>query len=237
MCTWIINSNTHYVLASDPRADTFRSNMQNYDARDAPAGRTDIQRYGTAGLGLDLTAEAWPSLDQTFNPGSSDPRVDAPNRPACEHVSEVLCLSKTFLRHHPVDLLVLGDLDATRHDVWLDQIIRSQNQPQQVFEFWTEDCLLREEGPVSKVRVTHWTEAGYRTTCRLLNATQVGGVVDLPWLLVVRYKSNDFDKDRTWPHAGEGVCRPMNNCLRPTGIPGAAYRRNLDSDGVKLLFP
>jgi hypothetical protein len=54
----------------------------------------------------------------------------------------------------------------------------------------------------------------------MINALQVGGVVDRTWLVVARH----HDKDLSWPEWPEKVTRPMQNCLRPTGIPKAAYR-------------
>jgi hypothetical protein len=74
-------------------------------------------------------------------------------------------------------------------------------------------------------------------TCRLINATQVGGVIDLVWLVVVRSKRTTDKQEFKWPNAGPEVSRPMNNCLQPTNIPRAAYKHQLDTDAKKLLCP
>jgi hypothetical protein len=175
-----------------------------------------------------LTAEAWPTLTQAFASGSRDILHDAPNRPDCPQVPEIRRLPHNFLTKHPVDLIVLGDLTVDQHAAWLDNIRHARRPPRLIFEFWNENNLFSAEGPVTKEQVTRWNDASYQSTCRMINATQVGGVVDRRWLVVVRYRSEDDMHDTKWPELGEKVSRPMNNCLRPSGIPYAAYHKVQD---------
>jgi hypothetical protein len=209
-------------------ADTFQCDIHNYKARSAPTGLSDIKCFGTAGLGLDLTAEAWPTLMQTFASGGKDRLLGAPNRPDCLQVDDIRRLSNNFLIQHPVHLLVLGDLNFAQHEAWLDRIKLAQSPPQLLFELWTEDQLFSETGPVAKSQVIKWEEAKYHTTCRLINATQVGGVLDRRWLVVVHYRSEQVEPELRWPNLGLEISRPMNNCLRPSGIPYMAYRKGKD---------
>jgi hypothetical protein len=204
-------------------ADTLQSDVHHYDSRSAPAGQTVFERYGTAGLGLDLTAEAWPSLEQVFISGGKGLFSDVPCRPECPQVPDVRRLPSVFLDLYPVDLLLLGDLDTIKHSAWLVRITRATKRPRLVIEFWEEDKLFSDEGPVSKLQVTKWQEAGYRSTCRLVNATQTGGVVDRNWLVVIWDEAGSKQQDFSWPSLGEVVSRPMNNCLRPVGVPYSAY--------------
>jgi hypothetical protein len=144
---------------------------------------------------LDLTAEAWPNLEQVFLSGGKGLFRDVPYRPECPQVPEVRRLPNTFLDHHPVDLLLLGDLDNDKHSAWLARIVHAQSRPRLVFEFWAEAQLFSEEGPVSKAQVTKWQDAHYRSTCRLINAIQVGGVVDRSWLVVIRDGAPDDQQE------------------------------------------
>jgi hypothetical protein len=105
-----------------------------------------------------------------------------------------------------------------------------------IVEFWGEMALFDEGGPVAKAAVTRWEQQGYSTSCKNLNSTQVGGVVDRYWLIIVHYRSTLLDPELDWPEVSEEVCRPMSNCLRPTGVPGRAYRHDLDSDKAKLAY-
>jgi hypothetical protein len=212
-------------------ADTLQSDVHNYESRTAPTETSSIKTYGTAGLGLDLTAEgAWPTLSQIFVAGGKAQLSDTPGRPPCLQVADVHRLPNTSLCKHPVDLLVLGNLDAGGHAAWLKRIQHATTPPRLLFEFWPENALFSEEGPVSKGQVTKWDDAQYHTTCRLINATQVGGVVDRRWLVVIRHRNDWKKQESQWPALGPEVASPMNNCLRPSGIPHAAYRRRTKSD-------
>jgi hypothetical protein len=79
-------------------ADILHEDIHNYELRKAPTGQAVLSTYDTAGLGLDLTAEASPTLTQSFMSGGQDISFDAPKRPLCTHVDEVRRLSCTFLK-------------------------------------------------------------------------------------------------------------------------------------------
>jgi hypothetical protein len=143
----------------------------------------------------------------------------------CCQVAKVRRLPRSYLQQRPVDLLALGNLGAEQHAAWLERVKYTHSPPRFVFEFWPENSLFSDSGPVSKVQVTKWSNAQSKSTCRLINSTQVGGVVDRRWLVVIRYRSRKNERDLKWPNLGGEVTRPMNNCLRPNGIPYAAYRR------------
>jgi hypothetical protein len=69
--------------ASDPRASDLVWDIHNYDSRLAPTATPWAKTYGTAGLGLDLSAEAWPALTQVFRSKATCVPYDSPGRPAC----------------------------------------------------------------------------------------------------------------------------------------------------------
>jgi hypothetical protein len=161
---------------------------------------------------------------------------ETPGRDKCLELPPVERLPAEVLQLHPVDVLVLGDLTNARSYAWLSRVELGLPRPRMIIEFWGEMALFDEGGPVSKSGITLWEEQGYSTSCRNINSTQVGGVVDRYWLVVVRYRSTLLDPELEWPEVGEGVCRPMSNCLRPTGIPGTAYRHDLDTDKAKLAY-
>jgi hypothetical protein len=202
-------------------ADNFSKDVDNYEARSAPTQSTTYTSFGTAGLGLDTTKEAWATLTQVFYSESKPFDQICPGHPSTTFVGHMDRLSVSFLNTSPVDILLLGDLDTRRDTDWLQRVIHAQRPPRLVLEFWNEEALLSEAGPVSKKLVTEWQAAGYGSTCSLLNATQVGGVVDRTWLLVARHTC----KNLRWPEWHRKVVRPMQNCLRPTGIPWVAYIR------------
>jgi hypothetical protein len=106
-------------------------------------------------------------------------------------------LPKDILKQYPVDLLVLGDLDSNRLRTWQDIVAKAELPPIFVIKFWEENMLFREDGPVTKTSVTHWDKLGYATSCRTVNSTQVGGVIDRYWLVVVRDK-NIKHEDTVW---------------------------------------
>jgi hypothetical protein len=212
------------ALAVDMTAALLQDDVHNYESRLAPTGRPELFRYGSAGLGIDLTAEAWPDLEQVFLSGGKGLFRDVPYRPECPQVPDVRRLPNTFLDDQPIDLLAWGDLTVEKHAAWLSRITRAEFKPSLVFEFWQEDQLFSEAGPVSKIQVTKWEEVHYRSTCRLINATQMGGVVDRNWLVVIHDRARSEQQDLSWPKLGPLVSRPMNNCLRPSGIPYSAYR-------------
>jgi hypothetical protein len=192
----------------------------NYEARSAPNQSTTYTSFRTAGLGLDTTREAWATLTQVLYSESKPLEQVCPGHPPTPFVGHMDRLGVNSLDMSPVDILLLGDLDTRRDLDWLKRVNCARQAPRLVLEFWNEDALLSEAGPVSKKVVTEWEVAGYGSTCSLLNAIQAGGVVDRMWLIVARHLS----KSLHWPEWREKVVRPMQNCLRPTGIPRGAYR-------------
>jgi hypothetical protein len=106
---------------------------------------------------------------------------------------------------HPVDLPVLGDMEKANHAAWLARIAIAKDTPALLFEFWEDQAVLLPEGPMSKQVVTEWSECSYNSTCLMLNSTQVGGVVDRPWLIVARYKSDEHTEELQWPGTTDPV--------------------------------
>jgi hypothetical protein len=196
-----------------------------------------VHRYGSAGLGLDVTSEAWLNMVQVFCSEDCDPNTDTPNRPSLNHQQPVQRLKHDFLVTYPVDLLVLGDLSLAQSQEWRLQISNTTASPKIVYEFWPEHQLAQADGPMSKQAVTGWEELGYQSNCCIVNATQVGGVVNRPWLIVVRYHENFLRTRWLWLPITEEIRRPMDNCLRPTGIPFAAYRTDLQTAKARLAHP
>jgi hypothetical protein len=176
-------------------------------------------------------------LTQVFLSDAKALAMDAPQRPPCLQVPQVQRLPQDFLALNPADMLVLGDLTEPTHGLWLDRVKQSPAPPSLVIEFWPDHTLISNDGPVSKIWATRWEEANYETTCRLLNATQVGGIIDLDWLVVIQSRRNTVWQELTWPATGHVVNRPMNNCLRPANIPRAAYKFDRQSDALKVLHP
>jgi len=196
--------------------------VEHYEYRTHKDRQIAFRTYGTSGLGLDLTAEAWPSLTQVFSAGSHDAYASCPGRPTCPLLPAVDRLRKGALSSTPVDLLVLGDLSPERLQGWLGRVKNTELKPKLILEFWDPYWVLKETGPMAKQTVTKWSREGYQTTCRTLNGLQVGGVVDRAWLVVARIPADALN-GWAWPHFPAQVIRPMSNCLRPTGVPWSAY--------------
>lgn len=207
-------------------AFNFIKDVQNYEARSAPSQLSDYSTFGSAGLGIDTAFAAWSTLTQSFYSESLPFSRTCPGHPPAPFVGHMERLGDGFLNLHPVELLLLGDLSPSRHKHWLTRIAKASQRPRLVLEFWPEDHILSEVGPVSKNCVSDWEEHGYGSTCSLLNALQVGGVVDRTWLVVARH----IAKNLSWPEWHGTVIRPMQNCLKPVGIPKAAYRPDSNPD-------
>jgi hypothetical protein len=161
-------------------SDNFSSDIHNYGSKPAPTGVPSLKRYGTAGMGIDLSPEAWPAMQQVFSSDSKDHSKDLPGRPQCTHVPGVMRLPLNVLDTHPVDLLLLGELEQSSHAAWMERVAHATEAPSLLFEFWEDRAVLLPEDPMSKQVVTKWEELKYNSTCIRLNATQVGGVVDRP---------------------------------------------------------
>ncbi len=80
-------------------------------------------------MGIDLTAEAWPSLIQVFRSEAKDYTHDLPGRPTCPHLREVERLPRPILNEYPVELLVLGDLSPARHQAWRERVAFADAPP------------------------------------------------------------------------------------------------------------
>jgi hypothetical protein len=133
-------------------------------------------------------------------------------------------LPKDCLDSIPIDLLVLGDLSPARSHEWLQRIPgQGIPVPKLVLEFWDAFWVIKATGPIAKGSVTERAKKGYQSTCQMINALQVGGVVNRPWLVVARVHEHEW-AEWTWPLIPAEVTRPMNNCLRPANIPRSAYR-------------
>jgi hypothetical protein len=143
-------------------------------------------------------------------------------------VADVRRTTMDFLSGHPVELLVLGNLNEMTSEVWLRRIPGDQKieTPQLVLEFWDPWHIARNsDGPMSKLVTTRWTTLGYNSSCISANATQVGGVVDRKWLICSRiFRQAKIGPD--WPELPQEIIRPMANCLRPVGVPGSAYLKS-----------
>jgi hypothetical protein len=102
-------------------------------------------------------------------------------------------LPKDCLVSTPINLLVLGDLSLARSYEWL-QRIASQGKPgpKFVLEVWDAFWVIKATGPMAKGTVTKWAKKGYQSTCQTVNALQVGGVVDRPWLVVARVHKHEW---------------------------------------------
>jgi hypothetical protein len=140
-----------------------------------------VHRYGTFGLGIELTVESWPRLDPIFSGGDDDVPTYF-NRPPCAPVpSTVTRMSKQYLRRHPVDLLVLGNLDVRSLRDWMLRIPRlgDPTAPKLVVEYWDPWFITRNtDGPMPKLAITQWDKKGYSSTCKTVDAMRAGGVID-----------------------------------------------------------
>ena len=95
-----------------------------------------VHTYGTYGLGMYVTAVAWPGLLQVFTGGNSK-LYDSVDRPTCTVIDDVRRLSKNFLTAHPVDMLVLGNVDVTLEKEWYERLpSRGALSPSLVVEYW-----------------------------------------------------------------------------------------------------
>jgi hypothetical protein len=89
--------------------------VTSYDFKQETAHSSRVSTFATAGLGLDLTIEAWPTLTQTFLSDTALVPVNGPGRPRCLLLPLVDRLPKQVLSRHPADMLVLGNLTPPRH--------------------------------------------------------------------------------------------------------------------------
>jgi hypothetical protein len=104
---------TPILHVSNPgTADNFSKDVDNYEARSAPNQSTTYTSFGTAGLGLDTTGEAWATLTQVFYSESKPFEQICPGHPMTTFVGHKDRLRGSFLNNSPVDILLLGDQDT-----------------------------------------------------------------------------------------------------------------------------
>jgi hypothetical protein len=205
-----------------PYQRRYERNTPKYSSVEAYETRTDVDvlplitTYGAYGLEADLTPVAWPKLHQLFTGG--DPKVDLSfNRPDCLMVEEILRAPRDLLRQHPVELLVLGNLDKPTMDAWLSPVPgrKYTGTPKLILEFWEPWYVTRNtDRPMLKLVTTRWDNLGYPFSCISANATQVlGGVVNRKWLICSRILCQ-AKVGLDWPELPqEVICPTMANCL------------------------
>jgi hypothetical protein len=115
-------------------ADDLIDDIHNYASQLAPNATVWARTFGSSGLGLDLTLEAWPTLHQTFRSETTGVTSDTPGRDECLELPNVERLPLDVLRRHPVDVLVLGDLTDVRSIEWLTRVEQGLPRPRMVFE-------------------------------------------------------------------------------------------------------
>jgi hypothetical protein len=186
---------------------------EHYEYRTHKNRQIAFHTYGKSGLGMDLTAKAWPSLTQVFSAGSGQLSwtTDLPRAPCSRPPPKGCALLRSS---RPAR--TWGFKSGT--PAWMAH----QSEEYRSKTFWDPYWVLKETGLMAKRTVTKWSCEGYQRTCRTLHGLQVGGVVDRSWLVVARIPADALNR-WAWPHFPEPVTRPMSNCLRPTGVPWSAY--------------
>jgi hypothetical protein len=105
--------------------------IHGYDQCDDIEAVLPAHAYDTYGLCLDLTAAAWPGLHQGST-GSNPMLYDYVAQPACSVIDDMRQLAKGYWIAHPVNLLLLGNLDVPQEKEWLcwipSQFILSPHQ-------------------------------------------------------------------------------------------------------------
>jgi hypothetical protein len=139
------------------------SSVEAYETRDDDAVAPLFETYGTYGLGIDLTSVAWPKMRQSFTEGDVKQREAFTTPPSGEDI-DIDRIPRSYLRQHPVDLLVLGNLNRDAHEAWMQRIpgLRFKQTPDMILEFWEPWYITRNsDGPMSKLVVTRWNTLGY----------------------------------------------------------------------------
>lgn len=184
-----------------------------------------LDRYSTYGVvdgGLNLMCQAVSSLKCLW-------MVDRPAEPrALNNVTKLRVkglpqFTAELLAQQPVDMLFMEHYDRTNvnycfETAWDSAVFQTSPtaQPAVVIEAWTSRASLWQYGPVCKVAVTRWSEAGYETRCRDVSATEVGGAVSQQRLMVIRLKAGT---EWNWaPLEQMEHPRPMSNLLDPPGL-------------------
>jgi hypothetical protein len=122
-------SDLFFIKETEPRADNFINDVLNFEAREAPKDQPAVRCYGTAGMGLDVAAEAWPNMNQVFCSEDCDPTIDTPGQPTMRYQPTVQRTPVYLLRDNPIDLLLLGDLSPSRSEEWRVRISHATTKP------------------------------------------------------------------------------------------------------------
>ena len=135
----------HYLLTSQCIFTTGRTalpfssptdDIHGYDQRVDVEAVPLVHTYGTYGMGMDLTAAAWPGLLQVFTGGDSK-IYDYVGRPECTVIDDIRRISKGYLIAHPIDMLILGNMDANQERDWFSRLpTRESLAPSLIIEYW-----------------------------------------------------------------------------------------------------
>jgi hypothetical protein len=141
------------------------------------------------------------------------PNLGQPNR-----------LKKRFLDSHPVDcLLIEGETCAS----WIPWILGASdaNRPQAILSFINKDTLDHDDGPLPKAQRKILQKLGYDVRYWYLNAWELGAALDLSTVGMVWYRTEDPTAEIPVPRSSALPVRPMNNLLKPFGIPAKAWAK------------
>jgi hypothetical protein len=127
-------------------ADKLEDDVHAYEHRIDQPTTTLFSTFGSAGLGFDLSSEAWPNLTQAFSSGSDKAFHQCPGQPSCPSLPPVERLPKDCLEHAPADLLVLGDLSPARLVEWRNRIPNGSAAPKLILEFWETYWAVKATG-------------------------------------------------------------------------------------------
>lgn len=186
-------------------------------------------RYAWKGIDHIVSVNGEISELQRYTPGAPMATITRP--------SEGRRTKSTILLDHPVDLLVVGTptqvskqgdkmtgTGPTFWETWVDKA--GERKPRAILEVWPKESLWVPLGPLQKLAVTRWSNRGYQTRGRYLEASTIGGAISQEKLVVLRMASSLAD-DWTWPEtypgsseqaSGRPTTRPMANLLRPSGL-------------------
>eukprot|EP00532_Pseudo-nitzschia_australis_P008187 CAMPEP_0168163876 /NCGR_PEP_ID=MMETSP0139_2-20121125/620_1 /TAXON_ID=44445 /ORGANISM="Pseudo-nitzschia australis, Strain 10249 10 AB" /LENGTH=206 /DNA_ID=CAMNT_0008080821 /DNA_START=177 /DNA_END=794 /DNA_ORIENTATION=- len=130
------------------------------------------------------------------------------------------------LKTSPVDLLVLELASIIRPhknleaSAWEALVATTQIQlwPKVILECWIGPAISWSQGPMSKLAVTWWSELGYASFCKVLQATEIDGALFQVRLLVAPIQT-ESSQQWVWPltMTHQGV-HPMSNLLTPPGL-------------------
>ena len=208
-------------LAVDGRVDVEEKDtaVENMKARLERTKNPGLLTYGTLGCGYETMTEAWGKMSHVFSIGAGYSSDAAHTFPQKRGPGDILSL-------HPVDVFVV-DQGHWRHrpaihqdvtHVWGTLVDRAIDPPAVIVESWHGGASTWENGPSSKLASTQWKERGYRTRCKLVKASRVGGAVTQTRLLVIREQMANPRQWRWGEQDADVNARPMSNLLTPPGL-------------------